>query len=105
MTIDEYAEWAAAVRPAGNTPAERLAYLALGLIGEAGELADTIRKMMREDTLDEARLVYELGDIAYHWAALCAELGQTPSALLARSQANIAARLATRQPPTTASSP
>ena len=94
MTIDDYAQWAAAARPVGDSRAERLAYFALGLIGEAGEVADTARKMMRDGTLDEDRLVYELGDIVYHWACLCAELGQTPSGLLAKSQANITKRLA-----------
>jgi len=95
MTIDEYAQWAAAAgKPTGDTHEQRLAYLVLGLIGEAGELADTARRMMRGDTLDEISLVYELGDILYHWACLCAELGQTPSTLLAKSQANIAARIA-----------
>jgi len=95
MTIDEYAQWAAVARkPVGDSREQRLAYLVLGLVGEAGELADTARKMLRGDTLGEDYLVYELGDILYHWACLVAELGQTPSTLLAMSQANIAARLA-----------
>jgi NTP pyrophosphatase (non-canonical NTP hydrolase) len=98
MTIDEYVQWAAAARkPTGDSREQRLAYLVLGLNGEAGELADTVRKMMRGDTLGEDYLVYELGDILFHWACLCAELGQTPSTLLAKSQANIAARLAARE--------
>jgi NTP pyrophosphatase (non-canonical NTP hydrolase) len=98
MTIDEYAQWAAALRkPIGDSREQRLAYLVLGLNGEVGELADTLRKMMRGGMLGEDYLVYELGDILYHWACLCAELGQTPSTLLAKSQANIAARLASRE--------
>jgi NTP pyrophosphatase (non-canonical NTP hydrolase) len=103
MTIDEYAGWVAAIaQPTLESRAQRLAYLGLGLVGEAGELADTIRRSMRDGALDEDRLVYELGDLIYHWACLCAELGQAPSALLASSQANIEARLAAREPPTTA---
>ena len=98
MTIDEYAEWAAGVAgPIFGTRAERLAYLSLGLIGEAGEVADNIRRLMREDALDEDYLVYELGDVIYHWACLVAELGQTPSDLLAKSRANITARLTARE--------
>jgi len=95
MTIDEYAQWAAAARkPVGDSREQRLAYLVLGLIGEAGELADSVRKMVRGDTLDENYLASELGDILYHWACLCTELGQTPSALLAKSRVNIEARIA-----------
>ena len=96
MTIDEYSQWAAAVaKPAGlGTRFEVLAYLALGLIGEAGEVADTIRRQIREGALNEDRLVYELGDLVYHWACLCAELGRPPSEMLQQSQRNIDARLA-----------
>jgi NTP pyrophosphatase (non-canonical NTP hydrolase) len=78
----------------GDSREQRLAYLVLGLIGEVGELADNVRKIIRGDALDENPLAAELGDILYHWACLCSELGQTPSALLERSRANIAARLA-----------
>jgi len=100
MTLDEYAEWAAKARPpVGQTRAERLTYAALGLIGEAGELADNLRRMMREGTLDEGYFAYELGDILYHWACLVAELGETPSTLLAKSWANIEARPAVRPSP------
>ena len=44
MTIDEYATWAASLpQPSFASEAERLAYPALGLAGEAGEVADTVR--------------------------------------------------------------
>ena len=94
MTIDEYGEWAAGDRSPGQSRDERLIYCALGLFGEAGEIADTIRKMMRGGALDEDYLVYELGDVLYHWACLVAELGQTPSEMLELSRSNIEARRA-----------
>ena len=97
MTIDEYGRWAAEDRSVGRSRDERLIYCALGLFGEAGELADTIRKMMREGTLDQDRLLNELGDVLYHWAGLVAELGQTPSEMLTRSRSNIEARRAARR--------
>ena len=101
MTIDEYGRWAAAAPlPDFASRAQRLAYLGLGLAGEAGEVADSIRRMTLDGTLNEDRLVYELGDLIFHWACLCAELGQSPSAMLASSRANIEARLAAREPPT-----
>jgi NTP pyrophosphatase (non-canonical NTP hydrolase) len=94
MTIDEYGQWVAGDRSPGQSRDERLIYCALDLFGEAGEIADTIRKMMREGVLDEDYLVYELGDVFYHWACLVAELGQTPSVMLERSRSNIEARRA-----------
>jgi NTP pyrophosphatase (non-canonical NTP hydrolase) len=101
MTIDEYAQWAATARkPVGDSREQRLAYLVLGLIGEAGELADSVRKMMRGDTLDENYLADELGDTLYHWACLCTELGHAPLTLLDQRRRNIEARLAARETPT-----
>src|SRR5580704_12979300 len=53
MTIDEYAAWAATMpQPSFGSQAERLAYPALGLAGEAGEVADTVRRSMREGNLE-----------------------------------------------------
>ena len=98
MTIDEYTQWAASMpRPHHGSRAERLAYIGLGLAGEAGEVADTIRRSMRDGKLEEERLVYELGDLVYHWACLCSEMGQSSSTLLARSRQQIEARFAARK--------
>jgi NTP pyrophosphatase (non-canonical NTP hydrolase) len=97
MTIDEYADWAASVpQPSFSSVAERLAYPALGLAGEAGEVADTVRRSMREGNLEEGRLVYELGDLIFHWACVVTALGHSPSKLLAQSRDNIKVRLAAR---------
>jgi len=97
MTIDEYAAWAATMpQPSFGSQAERLAYSALGLAGEAGEVADTVRRSMREGYLEEDRLVYELGDLIFHWTCMVTALGHSPSGLLAQSQDNIKARLAAR---------
>jgi NTP pyrophosphatase (non-canonical NTP hydrolase) len=97
MTLDEYAEWVAATpKPDLASRAERLAYAGLGLVGETGEVADTLRRAMRDGILNEERLAYELADLLYHWVSLCTELGQPPAAMVARSRANIEERLAGR---------
>lgn len=61
---------------------ENLAYPALGLTGEAGEVADKIKKIIRDNNgvLDEVRrndIVQELGDVLWYLAALSSELGVT----------------------------
>lgn len=94
MTIDEYAAWAAGVAKVDEHPSnERLSYLGLGLAGESGEVADHIKKLLRDGWLDQAGLVNELGDVIYYWACLCAATGQQPSELLKASAARINRRL------------
>ena len=94
MTIDEYAVWAASVAKVDEHPSnERLSYLGLGLAGESGEVAEHIKKLLRDDWLDKAGLVEELGDVIYYWACLCAATGQQPSELLKASAAKIRRRI------------
>ena len=94
MTIDDYADWAATVTKVTQPPgSERLAYLGLGLTGESGEVAEHIKKLLRDDWLDKAGLVDELGDVIYYWACLCAATGQQPSELLKASAAKINRRI------------
>lgn len=104
MTIDEYAAWAARVAAARMSPAERtdereLLHLALGLAGEAGEIADHLKKLLRGETWDRDRLAGELGDAIYYWARLCAIAGRSPSELLDRSAQAIEARIARQAKP------
>jgi NTP pyrophosphatase (non-canonical NTP hydrolase) len=94
MTIDEYAAWAATIAKVDEHPSnERLSYLGLGLASESGEVADHIKKLLRDDWLDKAGLVDELGDVVYYWACLCAATGQQPSDVLKASAAKIKRRL------------
>jgi NTP pyrophosphatase (non-canonical NTP hydrolase) len=49
---------------------DRLAENALGLVGEAGEVAEKIKKFFRDNTLDEEAVQKELGDVMFYWVAL-----------------------------------
>ncbi len=95
MTIDDYAEWAADVAKVAKVAkapmTERLAYLGLGLTAEAGEVADHIKKLLRDGRLDQPD---ELGDVIYYWACLCAAAGKKPSEVLAASRSRIERKLA-----------
>jgi len=59
------------------TPHEiMLVWNALGLAGEAGEVADTIKKaVFHRHALDADKLVKELGDVLWYLAALASKLG------------------------------
>jgi NTP pyrophosphatase (non-canonical NTP hydrolase) len=89
-----------ATRRTGGDDAGRhggtLALLGLGLLGDAGEVADLLKKRLQDGSLDRDHLAHELGDVAYYWARLCAVTGITPSELLDRNRHSIEARLAKR---------
>ena len=73
-------------------------YLVLALAGEVGEVADHVKKVLRDGTWDRDRIASELGDVIYYWAGLCAMAGCVPSELLERSVTTIEARIARQAP-------
>lgn len=54
---------------------EALSYLALGVSGEAGEVAEKIKKHKRGDDLDLEKARKEIGDVLWYLARLSDELG------------------------------
>ncbi len=53
-----------------------LAYCAMGLTGEAGEVADKIKKIYRDNTeVDAPAIAKELGDVLWYITAMANELG------------------------------
>ena len=59
-------------------PQVMIAWNALGLAGEAGEVADLIKKgVFHQRGLDKENLKKELGDVLWYLTALCSDLGLT----------------------------
>ena len=52
-------------------------YPALGLVGEAGEVAGKVKKMIRDGAMDTAGMVHEVGDVLWYCARLADALGFT----------------------------
>lgn len=81
MNFNEYQEQAAttAIYPGRNSYPTGLMYAALGLCGEAGEVAEQVKKSWRNDmeVLDdrERKMFNELGDVLWYVAAVAEELG------------------------------
>jgi len=76
MTLDEYQQLAARTLSAGQSADQRLANAALGLTGEAGEVAEHVKKHLFHATpLDRDAIVKELGDCLWYVAALAGVLG------------------------------
>lgn len=72
-------------------------YPTLGLAGETGEVAEKIKKMIRDDggRLTASRrqeLAYELGDVLWYLANLAAELGLKLSDIAALNLTKLADR-------------
>ena len=80
MTLNEYQQ---AARSTAIYPKEReILYPTLGLAGEAGEVADKVKKVIRDNNecfTDEKKLqiALELGDVLWYAAALAHDLGYT----------------------------
>lgn len=91
MTADEYQGLAGRTLIDGPdaeyTGAEiMLVWNALGLAGEAGEVADTLKKVVfHRHALDRDELIKELGDVLWYVAALCSKLDVPMSEVMARN--------------------
>ncbi|ALO79370.1 hypothetical protein [Streptomyces phage phiSAJS1] len=71
---------------AGTASDSALAYVVLGLTGEAGEVANKVKKILRGDGFsweNRDALISELGDVLWYVAALAREL-QVPLDNVAR---------------------
>jgi len=87
MKLDEYQEKASktAIYPKNY----ELVYPALGLAGEAGEVANKVKKFIRDGATQETfelkklEIAKELGDVLWYIAALSNDLGVKLSAIAA----------------------
>ena len=57
---------------------DRLAENTLGLVGEAGEVSEKIKKFFRDGTIDNVAIQKELGDVIFYWVALHNALNLKP---------------------------
>lgn len=80
MELNQYQ--AAALTTAVYPEATRIIYPALGMAGEAGEVADKVKKVIRdnEQVFDNDRktaIAYEVGDVLWYCATMAHDLGYT----------------------------
>jgi len=71
---------------------DRLAENALGLVGEAGEVAEKIKKFFRDGTLDKDAIQKELGDTYFYWTALHGALGLDPETTIKKNMEKLSSR-------------
>lgn len=76
MDLNAYQSLAARTLGHDRSHEQQLANAALGLSGEAGEVADTIKKhLYHQHPLDREAMVKELGDCLWYVAAFATVLG------------------------------
>jgi NTP pyrophosphatase (non-canonical NTP hydrolase) len=70
-----------------------LVWNAIGLAGEAGEVADQIKKgIFHQQGLDMVKLKKELGDVLWYVAACCTKLGFTMEEVMQHNVDKLIAR-------------
>lgn len=68
LTASEYSDWVEGM--VITTGQVRLLENTLGLVGEAGEFAEKVKKYVRDGTYDRTLWLKELGDVVFYVAAL-----------------------------------
>ena len=74
-----------------------LAYVALGLVGEAGEVANKVKKVLRDRNGEltpsaAVNIAEELGDVLWYLAQICTELGADLGGVAALNAAKLESR-------------
>ena len=73
-------------------PADKaLEYLSLGLVGEAGEVANKVKKIIRDKKTD-VDVAGEIGDVLWYCAALSEDLGYTLGRIAKENEVKLASR-------------
>ena len=80
MTLNEYQKEALSTAVYGS--GSKIIYPTLGLAGEAGEVADKVKKVLRDnngefDDWRKIQIAAEIGDVLWYIAALSDDLGFT----------------------------
>ena len=93
MTLNEYQQKAleTAIYP---TP---IIYPALGLCGESGEVADKVKKVIRDNNSEftsekKAEIAKEIGDVLWYCATLSKDLGYTLDEIAERNYQKLHSR-------------
>ena len=101
MNIEDYRVWTRTTAKYPKTPTEfepSFSYLIMGLSGEAGEVANKYKKIIRDksgimDADDADQLLDELGDVMWYIARIVDELGHSFEGLADKNYHKLQSRL------------
>lgn len=97
MTLNEYQTKAATTALMKDDNERLLIYAALGLSGESGEVADKVKKILRDQDgdfskLDKADITKELGDVLWYVAIFAKSMGISLDDVATANVAKLASR-------------
>ncbi len=93
IDLDEWTKHVAGFSMSDKSREQLLANFALGMVCEAGEAGDLLKKyLFHGDQLDEVKLKKELGDVAFYWTALSIVLGFDPIEILEMNREKLVLR-------------
>jgi NTP pyrophosphatase (non-canonical NTP hydrolase) len=95
MDFDTYQEAANETAIYRDKEGATIFYPALGLAGEAGEIANKIKKIMRDGITGndwKESVAMEIGDVMWYCAVLATDLGYNLSYIAGQNQQKLAAR-------------
>ena len=87
---DNYAEFVESMIITDNK--DRLIENTLGLVGEAGEVAEKIKKVVRDGNVNLDAIQKELGDVIFYWYALHGALKLDPAWTIEVNREKLSAR-------------
>lgn len=97
MTLQEYQQQSrrTAIYP---DQGKNYSYCALGLAGEAGEVADKVKKLYRDkggvmDEVTRQEIAKELGDVLWYVAQMATELGVSLDVVAAQNLTKLLSRM------------
>lgn len=90
VSIEDAEDWAYQDMEAVETPFNKLVYPILGLVGEAGEIANKAKKIARDqqgrmDTVAVEDSTKELGDVMWYVAAIATEINTSLGVVASRN--------------------
>lgn len=78
MTLDEYQQFAQRTMMEFPSNDQAMAYLALGLLGETGEVGEIVKKYVYHGhVVDIPKLNKEIGDVLWYVACLAGAIGMS----------------------------
>jgi len=94
MNLDDYQIFTKTTAFYPGEGIDALPYLALGLNGESGEIAEKVKKYIRDKNWDDDNFIKEIGDVFWYLVRICDEMDIKASDVLKINHTKLISRQA-----------